>query len=103
MYNARMDHSNGVTKLYVESCKEAAAELDIPCVDIFDAFGGVTPSRQEYLCDGLHFNAKGEDQLLQCIKETLTKHLPHWDAATIHSQYPDVMQLDFKNPPVNFR
>ena len=98
-----MDHSNDVTRLYAECCEEVAADLKIPCINIFDAFGGVSPARQEYLCDGLHFNEKGDNRLFQCIKNTLETHLSQWDAAVIPSQYPSTQQLDHKNPSANFR
>ena len=79
-----------VTGRYAEACKRLAAEMDVPCVDLFSKFGAIDGYGDTLLNDGLHLTPKGNAMVAEAVIEVLKElkldpdempvDVPLWDA-----------------------
>lgn len=90
------DRINSNTQLYVEACEEVGKEFGVPVIDNWTTMGGASAERADFLRDGLHLNAQGNQQVFQNIQGLITdkfQHLkfdniklyqPHWSEIVEH-------------------
>ncbi|KAJ2857988.1 isoamyl acetate-hydrolyzing esterase [Coemansia erecta] len=91
------DRNNDVARQYAQAVVQLAAELDLPCVDLWSEierrveglrempFDGY----EEFTCDGLHLNAKGNDLLAQLLRTTVDEREPKLKPENIPWLLPD--------------
>jgi lysophospholipase L1-like esterase len=84
------DRLNDNTQRYAEACKEVGRELSVAVIDNWTSCGGASPERAQFLRDGLHLNAQGNQQVFQNILglifdrfqnlkfDNLKLYQPHW-------------------------
>lgn len=73
-----LDRTNDRTLQYANVVVAVGAKWHVPVLNAWKGLGGATQSRGEYLLDGLHLNAKGNQQLFELFKDLLARHLPQW-------------------------
>ena len=79
-----------MTGKYAAACKGLAAELGVPCVDLWSRFVGVEGYGDRLLNDGLHLTAEGNGLVAEAVLEVLkglkldaeemAADMPSWDA-----------------------
>jgi hypothetical protein len=57
---------------------KSSVQLNVPVLNIWAAMGGLSPSRTEYLSDGLHLNSQGNAMLFEELKKSIELHFPDW-------------------------
>lgn len=72
MKSREMEH----TALYAQACREVAAEMRVPVVDIFAKLQEDPDWRKNCLLDGLHLSANGMNRLYEEIARTLDRMKP---------------------------
>ncbi|KAI9505897.1 SGNH hydrolase [Coemansia spiralis] len=101
--------TNEVTKQYADAVKEAADKLQVPCVDLWSAIedkvAKVREERQEtgeplefegydeYLRDGLHLSAKGNDLLFELVTKKIKECIPELDPESMTFVVPRHQEL----------
>ncbi|KAJ1663300.1 isoamyl acetate-hydrolyzing esterase [Coemansia sp. RSA 1813] len=71
-----VDRSNKVTRQYADAVRDVAREHNVPCVDLWP----VMESRPgDFLWDGLHLNARGNDLLFKLLMQTVCDNFPELD------------------------
>ncbi|KAJ2557813.1 isoamyl acetate-hydrolyzing esterase [Coemansia sp. RSA 1933] len=68
-----VDRSIEVTRQYAEAVRQVAREHQLPCVDLWPA---MEPNPDDYLWDGLHLNANGNDLLFKLLMQTVSDNYP---------------------------
>lgn len=71
------ERTNAFTKQYVEACKQVAADLDIPVLDLWTKMQEAPNWDTAYLSDGLHLTPEGNKFLFDNLQELINTHLPH--------------------------
>ena len=90
-----LDRKNDRTLQYANAVITVGAKLDVPVINAWKGLSGDTPSRELYLVDGLHFNAKGNQQLFLLYQELIKTHLPKWlpDQLPLHKESWEAMVM----------
>jgi hypothetical protein len=57
---------------------KSSVQLHVPVLNIWHAMGGLSPTRKEYLSDGLHLNSQGNEMLFEELKKAIELHFPDW-------------------------
>ncbi|KAJ2232121.1 isoamyl acetate-hydrolyzing esterase [Coemansia sp. RSA 1722] len=95
--NMPFDRGNSRTKEYAQAVADLAAQLALPCVDMWTAierrvellrdmpYGGY----EEFLRDGLHLNAKGNNLLAQLLLAAIEERAPQLKPENIQYVLPD--------------
>ncbi|KAJ2804112.1 isoamyl acetate-hydrolyzing esterase [Coemansia helicoidea] len=90
-----LDRDNAGAKKYATAVCEVAAQLQVPCVDLWTAMEAAVEAKRaqgqasecdgydEFLWDGLHLNDNGNDLLYGLVKEAIKDNYP--------DIYPDTM------------
>jgi isoamyl acetate esterase len=73
--SGRLERTTENTGLYAEACFAVANELNIPCLDLFNAMLQA-PDYSRFLCDGLHFSPVGHDFVAAQILRAIGEHFP---------------------------
>jgi len=97
-----LDRTNDRAYEYGQICHKLAKEFSLPIVDAWQAMEGASIERAQYLSDGLHLSARGNDKLAEAIKTVIIKELPHWIPETMPMQLPTWDQINPSNPRVSF-
>jgi isoamyl acetate esterase len=63
------------TGLYAEACSAVSKDLNVPCLDLFNAMLQ-TPNYGRFLNDGLHFSTAGHEFVAEQILQALQLHYP---------------------------
>ncbi|KAJ2354556.1 isoamyl acetate-hydrolyzing esterase [Coemansia erecta] len=86
-----VDRCRETTMPYAEAVRELAAELGLPCVDLWaameaniDTAGGY----DKFLWDGLHLNANGNDLLFSLVVDAIKQNYPELDPDTMSFKIP---------------
>ncbi|CAG8441449.1 13513_t:CDS:2, partial [Ambispora gerdemannii] len=103
--------NTSVTKLYADACIEVALRIGVPCADVWsgimnrvwekkvDEDGGVKELKlTDFLCDGLHFGALGNETVFNIVMGSIRKNWPELDPEKLPLILPDYSSLDFENP-----
>jgi lysophospholipase L1-like esterase len=63
------------TQRYAEACRHVAAEMHVPCLDLFTHMLQ-QPEYGRFFCDGLHFSSQGHQFLGDLLLESICQHYP---------------------------
>ncbi|KAJ2402194.1 isoamyl acetate-hydrolyzing esterase [Coemansia sp. RSA 2559] len=85
-----VDRSSEVTSQYADVVRELAREHQVPCVDLWPA---MESSPGDFMWDGLHLNAKGNDLLFSLLMQTVRDSFPELDPEAIPFVVPHHEQL----------
>ena len=90
-----LDRKNDRTLQYANAVLAVGAKRGVPVINAWKGMNGDTPSRELYLLDGLHFNAKGNQQLFLLYQELIKIHLPKWqqEQLPMHKEGWEVMVM----------
>ncbi|KAJ1887118.1 isoamyl acetate-hydrolyzing esterase [Coemansia sp. IMI 209127] len=85
-----VDRSSEVTRQYADVVRDLAREHKVPCVDLWPA---MESSPGDFVWDGLHLNAKGNDLLFRLLMQTVRDSFPELDPEAIPFVVPHHEQL----------
>lgn len=71
------ERTNEHTKQYAEACKQVAAELGLPVLDLWTSMQETPNWETAFLSDGLHLTPEGNKFLFDSLQEVINAHLPH--------------------------
>ncbi|KAJ2712016.1 isoamyl acetate-hydrolyzing esterase [Coemansia spiralis] len=96
-----LDRDNAGAKAYAEAVCETASQLQVPCVDLWTAMEAAIAAKQaqgalsdlggydEFLWDGLHLNANGNDLLYRLVIGAIKANYPDMGLDTMPFVVPD--------------
>jgi isoamyl acetate esterase len=87
------ERQNSVTAGYAEACKEVAASLGIPVLDLWTLMMG-TPAWQTFLTDGLHFTTAGQRLLYEALQSVIDEHVPSLRCVAVDVQPQCLIDVD---------
>ncbi|KAF8920448.1 hypothetical protein BGZ58_004388 [Dissophora ornata] len=113
-----MDRNKDVTRQYSETCLKIGQEYEAKnsvqssphhCqVNVIDTWGVMSKriesgqqSLRDYLSDGVHLTAKGNNLIFEQIMNVVRHRYPEWDPETMLMHGPWWANLDLKNPEVD--
>jgi lysophospholipase L1-like esterase len=65
------ERTNQVAGRYAAAVEELAAELQLPCLNLWRAFQDVEGWQQRLLSDGLHLTAEGNAELFRLLRQLI--------------------------------
>ncbi|KAJ2661512.1 isoamyl acetate-hydrolyzing esterase [Coemansia sp. RSA 1200] len=85
-----IDRNSQTTHLYADAVRAIAREQQVPCVDLWPA---MEKTPEDFLWDGLHLNARGNDILFKLVMQTVRDSFPELDPESIPFVVPHHEQL----------
>ena len=92
------DRALARTGYYATACKSASDDMGVPCVDLFNGLMGSPGWEEDFLADGLHLSANGNQRAFELIEAAITQHFPNLVPAEAPMDMPDFKEMDPVNP-----
>ena len=70
------ERTNEVAGLYTEAVQGLAADLGLPCLNLWTAFQAVPRWQQDLLCDGLHLTPAGQQEAYRLLQQLINDTWP---------------------------
>ena len=92
------ERTNEGAGAYAAECRRVAAELGVPCVDVWTRFQQLPAWRETLLNDGLHFAPAGDVALFEALTEVIDAELPHLQWERVPYDVPEWFDIDPADP-----
>lgn len=91
-----LERTNDNTAKYAEACRAVAAKLGVPVVDPFTTMQAARPDGTwtEFLSDGLHLSASGQEFLFTELMAVIADKLPHLQREALPKLFPEWDAVD---------
>ncbi|KAG2428151.1 hypothetical protein HXX76_011831 [Chlamydomonas incerta] len=97
-----LDRTLDTVAPYARAAAAAAAELGVPCLDLFNLLQQEPDWGERLLSDGLHFSPAGQARVWELMQALLVRVWPELRPEALPLQFPAWDAVDGEHPPVSF-
>ncbi|PSC75981.1 GDSL esterase lipase [Micractinium conductrix] len=96
------ERTNEVAGLYTEAVQGLAADLGLPCLNLWTAFQAVPRWQQDLLCDGLHLTPAGQQEAYRLLQQLINDTWPDLTVSALPMDAPYHSWIDPEQPGAAF-
>ncbi|KAL4445884.1 hypothetical protein ABPG77_009083 [Micractinium sp. CCAP 211/92] len=96
------ERTNEVAGQYAAAAESLAAELGVPCLNVWTAFQAVPGWETKLLCDGLHLTPEGQQEVFRLLQGLINERFPNLRVAKLPMDAPDHSWIDPESVPAAF-
>lgn len=96
------ERTNEVAGQYAAAAEALAAELGVPCLNVWAAFQAIPGWERKLLCDGLHLTPEGQQEVYRLLRALIDERFPDLRVAKLPMDAPDHSWIDPDSVPAAF-
>ncbi|PNH12363.1 GDSL esterase/lipase At5g62930-like protein [Tetrabaena socialis] len=97
-----LDRTNDHTARYAHTAVAVAADLGLPCLDLYALLQQEERWGDRLFVDGLHFTPAGQERVWQLLQELLAASWPEARPEALASHFPPWEAIDVDNMTATF-